>query len=307
MNNVIEIKGLTKDYGLGRGLFDINLSVREGEVFGLVGINGAGKTTMIRHLMGFLHSDSGKCSVMGMDCWSKSAEIKNAVGYIPGEISFPDVKSGIDFFKLQAEYMGMSGISRANELAERFNLDATARLKRMSKGMKQKSAIVNAFMSDSKVLLFDEGTTGLDPLMQKVFTDLVREEKLRGKTVFMSSHMFDELESVCDRVAFLKEGRIIDIIELSKIRGNERIKEYKIEFVNAEDYTSFLGHSFSVKRRQDEYRQVTINIPDDDINELFRVLSAFKVKYITQKPQTLETYFLEKYQRDAVTNTEVSQ
>jgi ABC-2 type transport system ATP-binding protein len=301
VENIISIQNLTKDYGRGRGLFDINLSVREGEVFGLVGINGAGKTTMIRHLMGFLHPNKGKCSVMGKDCVKNAADLKNYIGYIPGEISFPDVRSGIDFFKLQAEYMGLSGISRAGELAERFNLDATARLKRMSKGMKQKSAIVNAFMSDSKVLLFDEGTTGLDPLMQKVFTDLVREEKQKGKTIFMSSHMFDELESVCDRVAFLKEGRIIDIIELSKIRGNERVKEYKIEFENAEDYSAFLGNPFDVKRRQEEYRQVTINIPDDDINELFRVLTVFKVKYITQKPQTLETYFLEKYN-----NTEVA-
>jgi ABC-2 type transport system ATP-binding protein len=306
LENIINIQNLTKNYGLGRGLFDINLSVREGEVFGLVGINGAGKTTMIRHLMGFLHPNKGKCSIMGMDCWSKAAEIKNAVGYIPGEISFPDVKSGIDFFKLQAEYMRLPGISRATELAERFNLDATAKLKRMSKGMKQKSAIVNAFMSDSQILLFDEGTTGLDPLMQNVFTDLVREEKHRGKTVFMSSHMFDELESVCDRVAFLKEGRIIDIIELSKIRGNERVKEYKIEFVNAEDYASFLEKSFTIIRKKDDLRQVTINIPDEDINELFSVLTAYKVRYITQKPQTLETYFLEKYTADQITKTEVA-
>jgi ABC-2 type transport system ATP-binding protein len=302
VENIINIQNLTKDYGLGRGLFGVNLSVREGEVFGLVGINGAGKTTMIRHLMGFLHPTRGKCSIMGEDCWRNAEELKTFVGYVPGEIAFPDVKSGIDFFKLQAEYMGMNGISRAVDLAERFNLDATARLKRMSKGMKQKSAIVNAFMSDSDILLLDEATTGLDPLMQKVFTDLVREEKHRGKTVFMSSHMFDELESVCDRVAFLKEGHIIDIIELSKIRGDERVKEYKIEFVNDGDYLAFLGKPFNVKQRQEEYKQVTITIPDDDINELFRVLSAFEVKYITQKPQTLETYFLEKYN-----NTEVSQ
>jgi ABC-2 type transport system ATP-binding protein len=306
VENIINIQNLTKNYGLGRGLFNINLSVREGEVFGFVGINGAGKTTMIRHLMGFLRPNKGKCSVMGKDCIKNSANLKKYIGYIPGEISFPDVKSGIDFFKLQAEYMGLPGISRATELAERFNLDATAKLKRMSKGMKQKSAIVNAFMSDSKVLLFDEGTTGLDPLMQKVFTDLVREEKQKGKTIFMSSHMFDELESVCDRVAFLKDGRIIDTIELSKIRGNERIKEYKIEFVNTGDYNSFLEKDFKIIRKKDDLRQTTIQISDDDINELFRVLSAFKIKFITQKPQTLETYFLEKYTANNSQKTEVA-
>jgi ABC-2 type transport system ATP-binding protein len=301
MDGIIRINGLTKDYGLGRGLFGVNLSVREGEVFGLVGINGAGKTTMIRHLMGFLHPHEGRCAIMGKDCIAHAAELKRSIGYIPGEISFPDVNSGADFFKLQAEYMGMRGISRALELAERFNLDATARLKRMSKGMKQKSAIVNAFMPDSRILILDEGTTGLDPLMQKVFTELVREEKHKGKTIFMSSHMFDELESVCDRVAFLKEGRVIDIVEMSDIRGNERVKVYKIEFVSAVDYAAFLDKLFNVTRRQDDIRQATVNIPDDGINELFGALSALDVRYITQMPQTLESYFNEKYE-----NTEVA-
>lgn len=301
MDGIIKIENLTKNYGQGRGLFDVNLSVREGEVFGLVGINGAGKTTMIRNLMGFLHPHHGKCSIMGKDCIRNAAELKHVIGYIPGEISFPDVRTGIDFFKLQAEYMNMRGINRAHELAELFNLDATARLKRMSKGMKQKSAIVNAFMSNADVLLLDEGTTGLDPLMQKVFTDLVREEKHKGRTVFMSSHMFDELESVCDRVAFLKEGHIIDVVELSKLRGNERIKEYKIEFSNSDDYAAFLSCPFEIKRKQEEYNQVTVNIPDDNINELFGALSPLNVRFISQKPQILEAYFNEKYN-----NTEVA-
>jgi ABC-2 type transport system ATP-binding protein len=300
MDGIISIQGMTKDFGENRGIFDVNLSVREGEVFGLVGINGSGKTTIIRHLMGFLHPQAGRCAIMGRDCWRNAAELKHVVGYIPGEISFPNVKSGHDFFKLQAEYLGLLNMRRADDLIDRFNLDADAKLKRMSKGMKQKSAIVGAFMADMDIMLLDEATTGLDPLMQKVFTDLILEEKHKGKTIFMSSHMFDELETACDRVAFLKEGRIIDIVELSKIRGNERIKEYKIEFNSHADYLAFLGRSFDVTRRQDEFSQVTINIPDENVNILFRVLSELDVKFILQKPCTLETYFKSKY------NTEVA-
>ena len=190
MDEIITIQNLTKDFGQGRGVFDVNLGIKKGEVFGLAGINGSGKTTIMRHLMGFLDPDSGDTSIMGKDCWKNAAEIKKHVGYIPGEISFPDVHSGMDFLKLQAEYMGLHSMAYAKELIDRLNLDPTAKLNRMSKGMKQKTAIVNAFMCDSDILLLDEATTGLDPLMQKSFTEIIQSEKKKGKTIFMSSHMF---------------------------------------------------------------------------------------------------------------------
>ena len=177
MGEIISIEKLTKDFGHGRGVFDINLGIKQGEVFGLAGINGSGKTTIMRHLMGFLNPDGGNTSIMGKDCWKSAAKIKKHVGYIPGEISFPDVRSGMDFLKLQAEYMGLRSMIYAKELIDRLNLDPTAKLNRMSKGMKQKTAIVNAFMGDSDILLLDEATTGLDPLMQKSFTEIVQREK----------------------------------------------------------------------------------------------------------------------------------
>lgn len=295
MDEMIKIDGLTKDYGQGRGVFDIGLSVKEGEVFGLVGINGSGKTTMIRHLMGFLNPQKGRTSIMGKDCWKHSAELMQHIGYIPGEIAFPDIGTGTDFFKLQAQYHSVKDMSVVKDLTERFNLDPTAKLKRMSKGMKQKTAIVNAFMSDAKILLLDEGSTGLDPLMQSEFTELVKEQKRKGKTVFMSSHMFDELESTCDRVAFLKDGHIIDVVDMSTIRGNETVKEYKIEFEIKAGYLDFLTRPFNISRRQERYNQVTIHIPDSDINNMFSVLSGIEVKYITQIPRTLESYFMDKY------------
>ncbi|MDR1449911.1 MAG: ABC transporter ATP-binding protein [Propionibacteriaceae bacterium] len=296
MDHIIEITGLTKDYGDARGVFGVDLAIKPGEVFGLVGINGSGKTTTIRHLMGFLRPNAGHCSIRGMDCWRHAAELKRGIGYIPGEVAFPDVKTGLDFFRLQAGYLGIRDLARVHELMDRFSLDASAPLKRMSKGMKQKTAIVAAFMADAPILLLDEGTTGLDPLMQKAFTDLVREEKAKGRTVFMSSHMFDELEAVCDRVAFLKEGHVIEVADVSQFSGNEPVKEYKIEFTGPADYQTFLSRSATVSRRQENLNQVTVQTADQDITALFTALSDLEVRFITQVPKTLARHFIEKYQ-----------
>jgi ABC-2 type transport system ATP-binding protein len=299
--SIITTQSLTKDFGQGRGIFDVNLDIRQGEVFGLVGFNGAGKSTIMRHLLGFLHSDKGNAQIIGLDCFQSAAAIKRKVGYIPGEIAFPDVNSGLDFLHLQADYMGLRSMAYANELIEQLNLDPTAKLKRMSKGMKQKTAIVNAFMCDSDILLLDEPTTGLDPLMQKSFTEIIKQEKKKGKTIFMSSHMFDEMESTCDRVAFLKDGRVVHVVDMKTILGNEENKEYKIEFNSASDYQAILTRPFDFIRRQDEYQQVVIRVLDSDINKLFGVLSTMDVRFISHKPYTLEACFREIYN-----NTEVA-
>ena len=163
-------------------------------MFGFVGTNGAGKTTTIRHLMGFLKPQSGSATINGLDCWKDSAEIKKWIGYIPGEIAFPDAPTGTDFLKKQAELLGLKDMSYADSIIKKLQLDPTAKLKRMSKGMKQKTAIVAAFMADPDILILDEPTTGLDPLMRKEFISILDEEKKKGKTILMSSHMFDEVE-----------------------------------------------------------------------------------------------------------------
>lgn len=295
MTDYIVMDGLTKDYGHGRGIFDVSLSVKKGEVFGLVGVNGSGKTTTIRHLMGFLHADKGSASIAGKSCWKDSCELKKRIGYIPGEIAFPNAATGMDFLKWQAKFLDLHDFSYAQKLIERFQLDPNANLKRMSKGMKQKTAIVSAFMADPEILLLDEATTGLDPLMQDSFIELIHEEKARGKTIFMSSHMFDELESTCDRVAFLREGRIIDIVDMSTIQGNETTKKYKIEFLTHNDYLEFLDHEFKIDRVQEEYNQVTVSVSDSAINLLIHTLAENHVKFVTQIPYTLETYFKNQY------------
>ncbi len=288
--NVIETKRLTKDYGGGRGVFDLDLSIGEGEMVGYVGTNGSGKTTTIRHIMGFLKPDAGEAVVGGLSSWEHSSEIVKNIGYVPGEIAFPDLKTGIDFLKCQADFLSLSDMSYANELIERLQLDPRANLKRMSKGMKQKTALVAALMNDSPIIILDEPTTGLDPLMRATFLDIIKEEHRKGKTIFMSSHSFDELEKTCDRVALINGGRIVDICDMNDIR-NRSVKDFKIEFHTSDDYRRFLAEKFEKIRLQEQYDQVTIRIPATDTAELLSRLKNYDVKFISQLPYTLEMHF----------------
>ena len=161
--------------------------------------------------MGFLKPESGKCTIDGLDCWSERDKVQARLGYIPGEISFFDDMSGTEFLKFIAEYRKTGARSRQKELLERFELDPKSKIKKMSKGMKQKLGIVAAFMHNPDILILDEPTSGLDPLMQSRFVHLVAEEKKNGKTVLMSSHMFEEVERTCDRIGIIREGRMIDV------------------------------------------------------------------------------------------------
>lgn len=205
---MIGVNNLTRDYGGGKGVFQVSFSIAQGEVFGFLGPNGAGKTTTIRHLMGFLRPEGGSCSINGLDCWKNAPEIQKSLGYIPGEIAFFPEMTGLQYLDFLRSYRGLSHTSRMKELMERFEVDARGKIRKMSKGMKQKIAIVAAFMHDPQVLILDEPTSGLDPLMQNRFTQLIQEERERGKTIFMSSHIFEEVEKTCHRICMIKDGKI---------------------------------------------------------------------------------------------------
>ncbi len=290
MKNVIEIRDLTKDYGAGRGVFNENLDIREGEMVGFVGTNGSGKTTTIRNILGFIRPTSGSVKVNGLSSWENASEIAKLVGYVPGEIAFPDLPNGIDFLKCQAEFYGLKDMTYANELIERLQLDPRANLKRMSKGMKQKTALVAALMNDAPVIILDEPTTGLDPLMRVTFLDIIKKEHEKGKTIFMSSHMFEELETTCDRVALINDGHIIDVADMKDIRRRP-IKDFKIEFNSDADYKKFQKAGYEIVRLQDEYDQVTIRIAVERTGELLKTLTGYDVKFISELPYTLEKHF----------------
>lgn len=290
MKNVIEIRDLTKDYGAGRGVFNENLDIREGEMVGFVGTNGSGKTTTIRNILGFIRPTSGSVKVNGLSSWDNASEIAKLIGYVPGEIAFPDLPNGIDFLKCQAEFYGLKDMTYANELIERLQLDPRANLKRMSKGMKQKTALVAALMNDAPVIILDEPTTGLDPLMRVTFLDIIKKEHEKGKTIFMSSHMFEELETTCDRVALINDGHIIDVADMNDIRRRP-VKDFKIEFNSDADYKKFQKAGYEIVRLQDEYDQVTIRIAVERTGELLKTLTGYDVKFISELPYTLEKHF----------------
>lgn len=290
MRPIIEIKDLTKDYGNGRGVFHLDLNIEQGEMIGFVGTNGSGKTTTIRHIMGFLKPTSGMVYVNGMEARTHASEIAKTIGYVPGEIAFPDWKTGTEFLKSQADFLHITDMSYADYLIEKLQLDPRAPLKRMSKGMKQKTAIVAALMDDPAVILLDEPTTGLDPLMRDAFLEIIRKEHKKGKTVFMSSHMFNELETTCDRVALIRNGYIQDVVDMQNIR-NYGEKEYKIEFGCANDYARFKQSAYTIVRDQSQYNQVTVTVPVTQIRTLLSDLTYFNVKFVSEIPYNLERHF----------------
>lgn len=236
--DVIRIEHLTRDYGGGKGVFDLSFQVGNGEVFGFLGPNGAGKTTTIRHLMGFIRPMSGKCTINGLDCWKHSDRIQQQLGYIPGEIGFFDDMTGREFLDFLAKYRGLGADHRQKELLDRFELDPRAKISRMSKGMKQKVGIVAAFMHDPEILLLDEPTSGLDPLMQNRFVDLLSQEKQRGKTILLSSHMFEEVERTCGRVGIIREGKLVAVDSVEALR-ERHVHTYTVTLESEERASAF--------------------------------------------------------------------
>lgn len=236
--NAMKIENLVRDYGGGKGVFDVSFHVDQGEAFGFLGPNGAGKTTTIRHLMGFLKPKSGSCTINGLDCWRERDKVQARLGYIPGEISFFEDISGAEFLKFIAQYRGIGSQTRKEDLLERFELDPKSKIKKMSKGMKQKLGIVAAFMHDPDILILDEPTSGLDPLMQNRFIDLVAEEKKQGKTILMSSHMFEEVERTCDRIGIIRTGRMVAVDAAAALR-ERHTRSYTVTLENESSAEAF--------------------------------------------------------------------
>lgn len=236
--HTMEVSHLTRDYGQGKGIFDLSFSIAPGEVFGFLGPNGAGKTTTIRHLMGFLRPRQGSCTIDGMDCWKDAARIQKNLGYIPGEIAFFGDMDGWEYLTFLQKYRGMSGGNRMMELIARFEVNPKGKIKKMSKGMKQKIGIVAAFMHDPAILILDEPTSGLDPLMQGRFVELIQEEKAAGKTILMSSHMFEEVERTCDRIGIIRSGKLVALDSASALGAKHR-RRYTVTLAAPQEAADF--------------------------------------------------------------------
>lgn len=295
---VIKVENFTKDYGKNRGIFHIDLEVKRGETIGFIGTNGSGKTTTIRNMMGFVHPDSGKVRILGKDAWKDATEIKKYVSYIPGEIAFPALPTGTAFLKAQADMLGIKDFSYMNRLIKMLQLDPAANLKRMSKGMKQKTAIVAALMGNKEILLLDEPTTGLDPLMRDVFLDLMREEKEKGRVVFMSSQIIDEVEEVCDKAVVIDNGRIIGILDVWSYR-HEKMKNFTIEFESLKDLLQFQDQWKNNININEDERSCTIVIEKNEVEKLLAVLKQFQIVSLHETRKTLADAFKELYNAKA--------
>jgi len=297
MESVIKVKNLTKDYGQHRGVFDVSFEVRKGEVFGFLGPNGAGKTTTIRHLLGFSRPQSGGTEILGMDCWKQPSKIQEHLGYLAGEIAFPENMTGWQFIKQIAHMCGMKDMKPAEELCEYFQLKPHGELKRMSKGMKQKTALVIAFMRDADIIILDEPTSGLDPLMQAKFCDLISRERAKGKTILMSSHMFEEVEKTCDRVAIIKQGKIIAEVEMKEIE-HRKDKEFEVRFKQRKDAEEFSKLNYSFPEINLDKNRVKVMVHDERINEFLNEIGKHKLEYIREIKFTLEKYFMQYYKEE---------
>jgi ABC-2 type transport system ATP-binding protein len=295
--NVIRVEHLTKDYGENRGVFDISFDVKKGEIFGFLGPNGSGKTTAIRHLLGFSKPQSGQTKIMGIDCWQSPEKVQEYLGYLAGEITFPENMTGWQFIKQIADMRGLKDLTVAEELCEYFQFNPDGELKRMSKGMKQKTALVIAFMHQPEIFIFDEPTSGLDPLMQDKFCQLIKRERDKGKTVLMSSHMFDEIEKTCDRVAIIKQGEIIANVGLKEIE-HRADKEFEIRFRAGGDMAKFGKLPYQFTEKNIRKNRVKVVVHDRDINQFLAQVGQYKIAYISEIKFTLEKYFMKYYQEE---------
>lgn len=295
----IELQQVTKDYGNGKGIFNLSFSVPKGEVFGYLGPNGAGKTTTIRQLMGFIRPGQGICRMLGMDCFLQAKEIQKHTGYLAGELAFPEDMTGLGFLKFMAEMKGMENHAYMESLMERFGLNPHGKIRKMSKGMKQKIGIVNAFMHQPEVVILDEPTSGLDPLMQNEFVELVLEEKKKGTTILMSSHIFEEVEKTCDRTAIIRSGRIATVEDMKALAG-KRKKIYRVTLENAVLAEKFLkepdvkpwhhpGMKESLLPNQIE---ITVS---GSLPGTLRKLADFGVQDLEVRNQSMEELFFQYY------------
>ena len=301
--HVIEVENLTKDYGSGRGVFDVSFHIDEGEVFGFLGPNGAGKSTTIRHLMGFSKPDSGIAKIDGRDTFSRYYEVLKDVGYIPGEITLPAGLTGWEFLRMMQDMQGKKNEDRLNYMLQLFELKDTelkGETKRMSLGVKRKLAVVAANMSDPGVLILDEPTSGLDPVMQENFIEFIHKEKKRGKTILLSSHIFSEIDSTCDRIAIIKDGKVVSQFIADELKHATR-KFYSIEFFSPQDLKAFLEeskkiNSFSLTGCVET--KCFASIEDRDLNQLVAILSGLDVKSFSNRKESLEDYFMKFYKEE---------
>ncbi|CAN5329347.1 ABC transporter ATP-binding protein [soil metagenome] len=291
---LIELAGLTKRYGSSAtlALDDVSLQVNTGEVYGFLGPNGAGKSTTIRTLMNFIQPTEGQATILGKDIVTDSVEIKRSVGYLSSDMAMYPKMTGHQFLDYLAELQPTTEPGYRRELIKRLRAEPTKRLGDLSRGNRQKFAIIQAFMHKPDVLILDEPTSGLDPLMQEVFYDIVRDAKTRGAAVFMSSHIFGEVQKICDRVGIIRDGKLIaerDIAEMAK----EAAHTLEITFASAPPLTELKKIKGVTLAAHNEH-QATVHV-HGELSALLGALSRYDVTQIEVHQLDLEELFMHYY------------
>ncbi|MFD2412876.1 ABC transporter ATP-binding protein [Paenibacillus rhizoplanae] len=291
---MIKVESLTKIYSNGKGIRDVSFEVQEGEVFGFLGPNGAGKTTTLRHLMGFINPSSGKASINGLDCRKDAAQIQKKLGYVPGEIAFYENMTGAQFLTFIDELRGRKDHTRRAQLMTRFELESDRKIRKMSKGMKQKVGLIAAFMNDPAVIILDEPTSGLDPLMQKRFVELITLERSRGKTILMSSHMLDEIDQTCERAGIIREGEIV-AVEKIHILKEGLLQSFVVTLASEADMAIIQSSGLDYTPKGPLIVEIFVK---QNYHDMLRTLADCKVIHMVSPPQTLEQIFMGFYGKE---------
>ncbi|MEV7320394.1 ABC transporter ATP-binding protein [Streptomyces sp. NPDC093970] len=297
MTKAITVTGLHKSFGRTRALAGLDLDVEAGEVHGFLGPNGAGKSTAVRILLGLLRPDSGAARILGHDPWKDAVAVHRRIAYVPGDVTLWRNLSGGEVIDLYGRLRGGLDARRRADLLDRFELDPAKKGRTYSKGNRQKVALVAAFASDVDLLILDEPTSGLDPLMEEVFQRCVEEERDRGRTVLLSSHILSEVEELCDRVSIIRNGTTVESGSLADLRHLTRTS------VTAElaGPPNGLAHLPGVHALDVQGHRVRLQVDTEQLTAVLRSLAQTGVRSLTSTPPTLEELFLRHYADEAVT------
>ncbi|HET9650171.1 MAG TPA: ABC transporter ATP-binding protein [Microlunatus sp.] len=294
MNDVISVSGLVKDFGRTRALDGLDLSVRAGEIHGFLGPNGAGKSTTIRILLGLLRPTSGTARLLGGDPWRDATELHRRLAYVPGDVTLWPQLTGGEVIDLLGRLRGGIDPARRERMIRRFELDPTTRGTAYSKGNRQKVALVAALASDAELLVLDEPTTGLDPLMEEVFAESVRAERDRGRTVLLSSHILSEVDALCDRVTIVRRGRVVESGSLADLR-HMTATSVDVTLRDPVPPVQGLGELSDVTV---DGQRLRFSVPTTAIGDVIGRLTGHGIVSLTCQPPTLEELFLRHYGDD---------
>lgn len=293
MENVIEVRALTKTFGKFKALDNVNLTVKPGEIHGFIGPNGAGKSTTMRVLLGMLKADSGQVAVFGKDAWSEAVRIHQQVSYVPGDSNlWPNLTGGQTIDMLVKMHGHKLDVERKEALIRRFDLDPTKKNRTYSKGNRQKVVLIAAFTVDVDLYILDEPTSGLDPLMERVFQELVYEAKEQGKSVLLSSHILSEVERLCDSVSIIREGQIIESGSLDEMRHLTR-NNVRVETERAVTAQNIPGVYDFVEIGEKQYQ---MQISQESLGDVMRYFTSLGLVNLEIQPPTLEDLFLHHYE-----------